>query len=267
MNIEKRVRIKFNIIIGLLLVIFLISSSFVIYYYAEASKSKKEISSLIDKIDRGETIKIPENNTEKKEETLAEIEKRKLESYQKLYEKNNHMVGWIQIENTTIDFPVMQVKSVKDYYLYKNFNKEYSKSGLPYAQEECDVFLPSDNVIIHGHHRSDGSMFAALLKYKNIEFYREHPIINFDTINECHQYQIIAVFSVRVNTGNDKFKFYNFIDAESSKEFDDYVSSCKKYSLYDTGVTAEYGDKLITLATCDFAYKNGRFLVIAKRVK
>ena len=267
MDIEKKIRLKFNIIIGLLITIFLISSSFVVVYYFDSFKAKRGISILVEQIDRGEDIFVPANNIEEQQKALIEIEKRKLESYKKLYEQNNDMIGWIQIENTTVDFPVMQVKNVKDYYLYKNFNEEYSIGGLPYVQENCDVFTPSDNVIIHGHHRSDGSMFAALTNYKDIEYYRQHPIINFDTLYECHQYEIIAVFTVKVNTGNDQFPFYNFINASSSEEFDWYINACKEYALYDTGVTASYGDKLITLATCDFSINSGRFLVIAKRIK
>ena len=267
MNIEKKIRLKFNIIIGLLTVIFVISSSFVAYYYIDSFKAKKGISVLRNQLDRGENIKVPTDNIEQQQEALNEIEKRKLESYQKLYEQNNDMVGWIQIEETTIDFPVMQKKSIKNYYLPRNFNKEYSFGGLPYVQENCDVFAPSDNVIIHGHRRSDGSMFYALLKYKDVEFYHQHPIINFDTIYECHQYEIIAVFSIKVNTGNDKFPFYNYINFTSSADFDKYVDTCKEYALYDTKVTAEYGDKLITISTCDFSITDGRFLVVAKRIE
>ncbi len=267
MNIEKKIRLKFNIVIGLLTAIFIVSSSFVAYYYIDSFRAKKDIADLRNQLDRGETIQIPTDNVDDQQKALDEIEKRKLESYKKLYEQNNDMVGWIQIENTTIDFPVMQVKSVKDYYLYKNFNEEYSIGGLPYVQEDCDVFIPTDNVIIHGHHRSDGSMFAALTNYKDIEYYYAHPIVNFDTLVECHQYQIIAVFTVRVNTGDDKFPFYNYINFSSSSDFDRYIDTCKEYALYDTGITAEYGDKLITIATCDFSVNNGRFLVVAKRIR
>lgn len=267
MKMKKKIKTKFKVIIGLLVVIFIISTSFVVFYYVDSFKSKQDISGLIEQIDRGETILIPSDNVEEQEKAWAEIEKRKLESYQKLYEQNNDLVGWIQIEDTTIDFPVMQKKSVKNYYLYKNFEKKYSKGGLPYVQEDCDVFTPTDNVIIHGHNLSDGSMFNALLKFKNKDFYNEHSIINFDTIEECHQYKIIAVLTIAVNTGNDKFPFYDFINASSAKEFDAYIKACKKYSRFDTGVTAEYGDKLITIATCDFSIKNGRLVIVAKRIK
>ncbi len=267
MNIEKKIRLKFNIVIGLLTAIFIISSSFVAYYYIDSFKTKKEISGLIEQIDRGETIQIPTDNIDEQKEALLEIEKRKLESYKKLHEQNQDMIGWIQIENTTIDFPVMQKTTIKDYYLHRNFKKEYSFGGLPYVQEDCNPFIPSDNVIIHGHRRSDGSMFAALLNYKDINYYYQHPIINFDTITECYQYEIIAVFSVKVNTGDDKFPFYNYINFSGSSDFEWYVNTCKKNALYDTGITAVYGDKLITISTCDFSISNGRFLVIAKRIE
>jgi len=267
MDMKKKIRLKFNIIIGILAMIFIVSSSFVASYYIESIKAKKELSSLKEQLDRGEDIIIPTDNINEQNEALLEIEKRKIESYKKLHEQNNDMIGWIQIENTPIDYPVMQKKAIKDFYLHKNFKKEYSFGGLPYVQENCDPFLPSDNVIIHGHRRSDGTMFAALLKYKDIEFYRQHPIISFDTLYECYQYEIIAVFSIRVNTGSDEFPFYNFINASGSADFKWYVDTCKKYALYDTGVTAVYGDKLITLSTCDFTINNGRFVVVARRIE
>lgn len=261
---KKQIAFKYNLIISILVLIFLISGSFVTYYFVQSNKSKKDITILRNQIVRPSSSQGSDTNDE---QLIAKNNEEKLASYQKLYEQNHDLVGWIYIEGTNVDFPVMQTKTVRDYYLYKNFNEEYSVSGLPYVQEECDVFVPTDNVIIHGHHRSDGTMFAPLLKYKDYSFFQDHQIIEFDTIKECHQYQIIAVFSVKVNTANDEFEYYNFIDAANSTEFDEYISQCKKLALYDTAVTAQYGDKLLTISTCDFSISDGRFVVVAKRIK
>ncbi|MDO4378721.1 MAG: class B sortase [Erysipelotrichia bacterium] len=259
---KKQIAFKYNMIIVILLIIFLISGSFVTYYFVQSNRSKQDINILRNQIVRPAGDQNVNDDPQLTEKNNAE----KLESYQKLYQQNHDLVGWIYIEGTSVDFPVMQTKTVKDYYLYKNFNEEYSVSGLPYVQEECDVFQPTDNVIIHGHHRSDGTMFAPLLKYKDYDFYQQHKFIEFDTIKECHKYQIMAVFSVKVNTSNDEFAYYNFIDAADSIDFDNYVSQCMKYALYDTGINANYGDKLLTISTCDFTISDGRFVVVAKRI-
>ena len=97
--------------------------------------------------------------------------------------------------------------------------------------------------------------------------WEEHKTITFDTLTDRHQYEVIAVFKTVVYTNSsDSFKYYEFTDAENAAEFDAYVAKCKELSLYDTGVSAEYGDKLISLSTCEYSRNNGRLVVVAKRV-
>lgn len=154
-----------------------------------------------------------------------------------------------------------------NFYLKHKFDKTYSAYGCPYVQENCDVQKPSDNIIIYGHHMNDGSMFTGLMKYRNKSFWEEHKAITFDTLTDRHQYEVIAVFKTVVYTNSsDSFKYYEFTDAENAAEFDAYVAKCKELSLYDTGVSAEYGDKLISLSTCEYSRNNGRLVVVAKRV-
>ena len=126
---------------------------------------------------------------------------------------------------------------------------------------------PSDNLVIYGHHMSNGSMFAHLEKFKSKDFWSEHRIITFNTLTDKQEYEIVAVFRTVVYTDSpEAFKFYRFIDAESANEFDDFIAKCKELSFYDTGVTAEYGDKLITLSTCEYSRNNSRLVVVAKRI-
>ena len=114
---------------------------------------------------------------------------------------------------------------------------------------------------------NDGSMFTGLMKYRNKSFWEGHKTISFDTLTDRHQYEVIAVFKTVVYTNSsDSFKYYEFTDAENVAEFDTYVAKCKELSLYDTGVSAEYGDKLISLSTCEYSRNNGRLVVVAKRV-
>lgn len=187
-----------------------------------------------------------------------------LAKYRELYLKNEDMVGWISIAGTTINYPVMQTKNNPNFYLKRNFEKEYSDLGVPYIQENCDI-ATSDNLIIYGHHITGGRMFGALEDYKFQSFYEEHKTIQFDTLTEQAEYEIIAVFKT-VAYSAQGYCYYDFVDAENEEEFDAFVGKCKELALYDTGVTAEYGDRLITLSTCEYSAQNGRLAVVAKKI-
>ncbi len=188
-----------------------------------------------------------------------------LPEYQTHYALNNDLVGWIRIDGTAINYPVVQMKDEKDYYLNRNFDKQYSRWGCIYVREVCDVFAPSDNVVIYGHYKSDGSMFHDLHGYYKKDYWQAHPMIQFDTIYEHHTYEILAVFKTTAIQGSG-YAYHTFNDAASEEEFDEFVSTVKSMSFYDTGVDAEYGDMLITLSTCEYTQDEGRLVVVAKRV-
>lgn len=187
-----------------------------------------------------------------------------LAHYKELYLQNEHLVGWISIAGTTINYPVMQTVENPNYYLKRNFEKEYSDLGTPYVQENCDI-SQSDNLVIYGHHIKGGRMFGALEDYKSKNFYEEHKTIQFDTLTQQGEYEIIAVFKT-VAYSSEGFRYYDFVDAKDEEAFNAYVAKCKEFALYDTGVTAEYGDRLITLSTCEYSVQNGRLVVVAKKV-
>jgi len=188
-----------------------------------------------------------------------------LRDYAELFRANNDVVGWIQIPNTQIDYPVLQKPDSTDYYLKRDFYGEYSRHGCIYVRESCDVFLPTDNVTIYGHRMKDGSMFFGLTEYINEEYYHDNKYIYFDTLEAYHTYEIISVFLTTASVGKG-FRYHVFENAQTPEEFDSFVNTCKELALYDTGVTAQYGDKLITLSTCDYTMTNGRLVVVAKRI-
>ncbi len=212
----------------------------------------------------------PEPTTTPEPETTTEA-REILEQYREIHELNNHMVGWIKIPGTVVDYPVLEVEGDNDFYLKKDFYGEYSRHGQIIFDYRCDYAKPSTNIILHGHHMADGSMFACLMSYKKEQFYRNHRYIEFDTLYEEGKYEVFAVFLSRVyNTGDDVFKYYNFIDANSEEEFNEYIENVKALALYDTGITPVYGDEIITLSTCDYTQKdtdNGRCVLVARRVK
>lgn len=188
-----------------------------------------------------------------------------LPEFTELYKMNPHIVGWITIDGTAIDYPVMQTPNAPNYYLYKNYSQEYSRHGCIYVREVCDVFTPSDNLTIYGHRMGDGTMFNALHNYADKDFYEDHRYITFSTIFEHHTYEILSVFRISSTVGTP-FPYHEFVEAADAEEFDKYIQNCNDYALYDTGVTASYGDKLITLSTCEYSQVNGRLVVVAKRI-
>lgn len=187
------------------------------------------------------------------------------EQYAAVYAVNNDFVGWISIGGTAIDYPVMHTPDRPSYYLRRGFDREYSKHGVPYIQEDC-VLGSSENLIIYGHHMNDGSMFADLCYYKSRDFWQEHRFIHFDTMEEFGIYEIVAVFRTEVYCP-DGFRYFDFVELDEPERFDAYIARCKALSLYDTGINSEYGDKLITLSTCEYSRENGRMVVVARKVE
>ena len=193
-------------------------------------------------------------------------EREVLDEFKNLLNKNKKLIGWLKIDDTNIDYPVMQTND-NSYYLEHNLNQEYDKNGSIFMDKDCDVVTPSTNYILYGHHMQSGKMFGKLSLYEKESYYKEHPYIQFDTIYEKGTYQVMYVFRSRVyNEDEVVFKYYQFIDAYSEQEFDSYMNEMAAMALYDTGVTAEYGDHLLTLSTCDYQEKDGRFVVVAKKV-
>ena len=183
--------------------------------------------------------------------------------YLDLFNLNPDLVGWIYIPGTVINYPVMQTPEWVNYYLKRDFYEQKNDHGSIYADEMANIKRPSANVTLYGHKMKDGSMFAGLMDYKEKSFYEQNPTIEYNTIYKDGTYQIIAVFITTANEGG--FPYHLFVDG-TKEEFDAYVAKCKELSLYDTGVDAEYGDKLLTLSTCEHNVSNGRFVVVAKKV-
>lgn len=187
-----------------------------------------------------------------------------LPEFTELYERNSDLIGWLKIDGTRIDYPVMQNPQDAEYYLNHGFDKEETKNGLPFLDAQCRID-DSDILLIHGHHMKSGMMFADLMKYKQESFYKEHATIQFSTLYEQQEYEIVAVILSEVyRKSDDVFKYYQVEKVETPAEFDSYIENIKKLALYETGVTAEYSDKLIALSTCEYSTENGRLVVIAR---
>ncbi len=236
-----------------------------VYYYF-ADRTQSDYDSLADlkgsKALAAQNVTIHYTNDEDVELTV-------LSEYETLYNKNKRLIGWLTIDNTepSIDYPVMQTTN-NEYYLDHNFNQEYDKNGSIFLDADCDVVHRNTNLIIYGHHMKSGKMFGNLNKYSSESYCKEHSTIKFDTIYEKGTYEVMYVFRSRIyNEDEVVFKYYQFLDAASEQEFNSNMQEMAAISLYDTGVTASYGDELLTLSTCDNSEEDGRFVVVAKRIK
>lgn len=263
--------------IVVLLAVFGVSAFFVGRYVLEGKQQAERFEELAD-IKNQNTTAATEPKADAPEATTGEVSDETtpssapaategviLPEYKDLYAMNDDLVGWIKIEGTKIDYPVMQTPGSTDYYLHRSFDKEYSDRGCIYAREDCDLDEPSDNITIYGHNMLDGSMFAALHKYEDKAFWEDNQTIFFDTLTERHVYKIFAVFKTSANVG-EGFSYHQFVDAANEKEFDEFVSTCKELSkkyYYDTGITPKYGDKLICLSTCEYTLGDNSRLVVA----
>ncbi len=187
--------------------------------------------------------------------------------YKEYFLKNSDMIAWIQIPGTKVDFPVMWTPEDETYYLYKDFDGNYDKHGTPLMDTDSSMYPNSTNLIIHGHNfKNDGFYF--LYDYADEDFCKEHSLIYLYGKDRQYIYEVMAVFRSKVYYTTDTcFKYYKFFNAESEEEFNDFYDNVKALSLYDTGVTAEYGDKFITLSTCSSHTENGRFVVVGKEIE
>ena len=196
-------------------------------------------------------------------DTLPDI----LPEYQTLYSLNKRLIGWVKIDDTYIDYPVLQTVN-NDYYLNHNFDQEEDKNGSIFLDKDCSICPRSTNLILYGHHMRSGRMFGQLNKYSSEKFYKEHKYIQFDTIYEKGTYEVMYVFRSKIYEESEiVFKYYQFTDAVSETEFESNMMQMADMSLYDTGVSAEYGDELLTLSTCDYYTSDGRFVVVAKKIR
>lgn len=255
-NIEKPRKGKKIIkkIIIMLFILIIMAGSIYLGISMVSEKSSSEAENVIEEVAIDET-----QITETKTARML-----KLEELQKI---NSDIVAYIQIEGTRINYPVVQGKD-NDYYMRKTYKKKYSKDGSLFLDKEYDWSIPSSNLLIYGHNNGNGKMFVDLMQYRKESFYKKHKTIRFTTNKEDAIYEIIAAFDSQVYYKSDKnvFRYYFFINAENEAQYNEYVNNSIKASLYNTGKTAKYGDQLLTLSTCAYHVKDGRFVVVAKKI-
>lgn len=244
-----------------LLIFLAIMTVTVVFLHFRNAAANRAFRELAEQIQQAESME-----TETQPETDQPTESTILPKYAPLYEENPDFFGWIRIDGTLLDCPVMLSAEDNEKYLHKNFHGKYSVAGTPFADNRCT--RDSDNILIYGHHMRDGSVFQSLMNYAKKSYWQEHPTVMFSDLYQDYEYEVLAAFYDRIYAAEETaFRYYEFVGAMSETEYDFAVSMFEDKALYDTGVEAEYGDKLITMSTCAYHVKNGRFVVVARRLE
>ena len=242
-------------------ILLIVLSTIYIVKFFSIKKEAIEERNLLNEIKINENIQLTKVENEQQAK-----ENERIKQVKTLKSENSDIIGWIEIENTKINYPVLQ-STDDEYYLTHNYKKEKTEKGSIFFSKDYNWDRPSDNLQIYGHNLGNGEMFQELLKYTDEKFYKEHPNIRFTTANEDSIFEIIAVFKSKVYYKSDKdvFRYYYFINAETEKEYNDFIENAKKASLYKINATAKYKEQLMTLSTCSYHTEDGRFVVVARK--
>lgn len=183
------------------------------------------------------------------------------EKYRDLYLSNNDLYGWITIDDIGLNTAIMYSK-VKDYYLYRDFKKLQSDEGIPYIDNKC--FNDCGNYIVYGHNLANS--FSGLFNYKDKSYWEGHKTFQFNSLYEDSEYEIISVFDLLDSDNRINYASIDYTDLTDKEVYDEYVMYVKSHSLYEIEIEAEHGEDLLTLVSCACHTKNGRIVVVAKKI-
>ena len=188
---------------------------------------------------------------------------------------NKEIVGWIRIDNTPINYPVLYHKEddqYSQYYLKHTYKGDYSDYGSIFVDYRCVDSVNSKNVILHGHNMLNGSMFHELVNYSNrfepkLDYYKKHSVITFNTPEGDSKWKIISVF--KTSTLYEHGEFFNYMQAEfnSDAEFMNFVYNVRIRSMFNIPVSVNENDRILTLSTCSYEFTNFRTVVVARQVR
>lgn len=203
---------------------------------------------------------LPESDGRESENTVRQSR------YAVIHAQNPDFAGWLKIDRTVIDYPVMHTPGDIQYYIRRDFYGKESVSGTPFIGDNCDV--DSLGMIIYGHNMKNDTIFGALDEYADADYQKEHPMIRFSTMEEDREYEVFAAFRTRLLYENEEgFRYYEYVGDLTKERYEEFVEQAEAAALYDTGIRPEYGEQLLMLSTCSYHTKNGRFVVAARRRK
>lgn len=175
-------------------------------------------------------------------------------------------IGWLKVDGTPIDYPVMQDKTGGEYYLHHNFQGESDRQGALFVDKDSQIWPQDENIVIYGHNMRNNSIFGSLDNYLDRDYYEKNKFIEFDTLYEKARYRIVAVIKTAVKQKQDDgFRYYWFHNYGTEEEFQEFLMFVDDTRVYDTGEEMAYGDHMIMLSTCEYSVDNGRLVVIARK--
>ena len=231
--------------------------------------AEEDFSEEADENDPTQDETAESDTAEQEDETgtaLPEI----LPEYEQIYAENPDLVGWLEIEGTVINYPVLQSDTEEDsqFYLTHSFAKKKDKNGSLFMDYRNDFVNRDTNIIIYGHNMKNGSMFGSLKNYLEKGYLEQHKTVRFDTIYEHGTYEVIDAFLSEVSYQDEyTFRYYNFLNAKNKSEFEAFSVNVMQLDALKKGtLDAKYGDQLLTLSTCSSYTEEGRMFIIAKKV-
>lgn len=226
--------------------------------------SKREDQTFTKLAERvGETAAAPVQKEETDVQEAAE-EDMVLAQYRALREENRDFIGWLKVEGTRIDYPVMYTPEEPQFYIRRDFYGKESVSGTPFLGVGCDA--DSMSAIIYGHNMKNGTMFGTLAEYQDRAYWEAHPLLSFDTTKERREYEIFCAFYTRLLYDNEEgFRYYEYVGELEKPVFDELIDELSGVACYDTGIVPEYGDRLLFLSTCSYHTDYGRFVIVARQ--
>ena len=239
----------------LALVVFIASLTMVVQYYYEGYQNQKDNDDLLQYYNSsadGLDIELPEGYQS---------------SFAVLYSMNQDIAGWISMDGTQVNYPIVQAAD-NSAYLRTDYYGNYSKYGTLFFDYRNDIQAKGENLIIYGHNMKDSQMFGTLTNYAKESFYKEHPTFSMNTVYENRTYQVVAFFSCSADLNSDDyFDYYNRLYFSNQAALDEYLTEVNDRAYYDTGVQVNLGDNLLTLSTCGYEFDNQRYVVLAKQVQ
>ncbi len=176
-----------------------------------------------------------------------------------LYAMNSEVVGWIRIEDTNINYPMVQTTD-NEKYLRLTLDGKWNNAGTIFADYRvADPFI-SENTIIHGHNQRNKAMFHDLTLYLDQEFWESHPYVTVLTPEKNYLYQIYSCYQ-----SPNVSKTYN-CEFSSPEQYQQYLDYTVSQALYDTGISVSSSDRIVTLSTCNNDWDDTRMVVHAKLI-
>lgn len=253
MKKEKKEKVVINLslfvfrIISIILIV--MSCSYIFNWYSENKKNNDILNDLLSNVQTVRESKIEKQDTIKK----IEID------FENLKTKNSDTIGWIKIDKTSVNYPIVKTKD-NSYYLTHSFDKTKNSAGWIFADYRCNSDFSSKNTVIYGHSRKNGSMFGTLKNMLKPDWYKSNSYINISTSKKDNTYLIFSMYTIEAET------YYTTTEFSSDDKYESFLKTLTKRSIHNFNIDVNKDDKIITLSTCS-GISNNRIVVHAKLVK